>query len=482
MKKIFPNILIIFLAVCINIFTVFAINNIQDIRKRAYYSFPRLSLVKPIEITTVDSNSAFYGTFQSHNQKVVSNKYGIFMTYLKTQGKNMSTDLSTWRLMRSTDGGKTFSTFYEASYVTNPPAIETDINGTIYLFHPDLTKSDAYLYRFSSSNGFQNPAITNIPNGAYGGAGKFATAIDEKRNQLYYFSHNGYFNTIGMDGQVKKTTQLVGEGVYSYLAYPELYLDIISGDLYAAWTTQKKEIYMYRSIHIMKSKDGGITWTKLDGTSLIPPIIPDDGGPTDQVSLNSEYDVHTYLWSIVVKDGKIHLPYEAQFNPVIQHYVRYDTITGKKDLDITPVWKGNEISLMSLDGFCATKNQVSGFPVYCTSVSYSGGKSYLATLVSFDKGQTWTDYASIEMGAGKVARGAYAIGGAREISDDGYIMGSFTDATINSSAVDFFKIQVETSNNITPSEKPVFPILNCLPLGNNTNCDFKTIRNNFRLW
>ncbi len=58
-----------------------------------------------------DDRATGYGTFQSHNQKVVSNRSGIFMTHIRT--RNAPYTAQQWRLSRSTDGGKSFITLYE---------------------------------------------------------------------------------------------------------------------------------------------------------------------------------------------------------------------------------------------------------------------------------------------------------------------------------------------------------------------------------
>ena len=48
------------------------------------------SSVSTFEPVLVDDAVIGYATFQSHNQKVVSNQYGIFMTYLKTRNDEYS--------------------------------------------------------------------------------------------------------------------------------------------------------------------------------------------------------------------------------------------------------------------------------------------------------------------------------------------------------------------------------------------------------
>jgi hypothetical protein len=113
----------------------------------------------PVVITTVDPDSTHNATFQSHNQKVVANAYGIFMTSYHLQqccnsnGENCCDTrdtlcfdptpfvggcreagkevISTWRLSRSVDGGATFTTIYEGRHGTAPPVIETDSQGNI---------------------------------------------------------------------------------------------------------------------------------------------------------------------------------------------------------------------------------------------------------------------------------------------------------------------------------------------------------------
>ena len=70
-------------------------------------------------ITTVDAEVTGYGTFQSHNQKVVSTAYAIFMTYAKTPF-----DGALWRLARSVDSSRSFQMIWEAVNSTHPPAIQ----------------------------------------------------------------------------------------------------------------------------------------------------------------------------------------------------------------------------------------------------------------------------------------------------------------------------------------------------------------------
>ena len=94
-----------------------------------------------VEVTCVDDRACGYGTFQSHNQKVVSNANAIFMTYLREDNEKDPAKPNVWRLMRSTDGGKTFSTVYEGRNNCRAPCVETDQHGDLYLAHPEYGSS-----------------------------------------------------------------------------------------------------------------------------------------------------------------------------------------------------------------------------------------------------------------------------------------------------------------------------------------------------
>lgn len=125
-----------------------------------------------MEIIEVDSDAAGIATAQSHNQKVVANAYGIFMTHThKTQccdSLNSCIDtppaicpdanfIATWRLSRSLDGCATFMTVYEGRHGTSPPAIDMDSQSIIYLAHTDYFQNgqNAYVMRFLASDNFQ---------------------------------------------------------------------------------------------------------------------------------------------------------------------------------------------------------------------------------------------------------------------------------------------------------------------------------------
>lgn len=257
----------------------------------------------PIELTSVDDGAIAYATFQSHNQKVVSNRHGIFVTYLRSAAEDYLAQ--TWRLLQSTDGGRTFNTIFEETRATNPPVLETDQNGELYLTRPDFVDGHAYLSRFAAPDA--KPVTTKLVGGS---AGKFCQLLDETRQRIYYLAHSGAFHIAGTDGSVLKSAQLLVAGTKAVTQYPHLTLSD-DGTLYAAWTTNNLNEYLYRSIQAMKSPDGGETWLTLDGKLLTLPIISDDTGPTTRISHDDELDVHSWLSSFLWKQGKLHFVYWA---------------------------------------------------------------------------------------------------------------------------------------------------------------------------
>ena len=394
---------------------------------------PDASLV-PIELTVADPDATGYATFQSHNQKVVANDRGYFLSHIRT--RNEAYTAQKWRLSRSTDRGKTFQTIYEATHATNPPVLETDEADNIYLIRPDFTSGDAFLYRFLADEDYRRPHVSQIPNGA---AGKFAMEFDPQRRLLYFFAHNNTFHRIQLDGTVQSTIELLSSGEKAALQYPLLFLDS-TGVLHAAWTTQRHGVYLYWDIHYLQSPDGGVTWTTMTGQGVDLPVIADEGGPADRISLDDEFEVHTWLENFFVRDGKAHFLYQAHTVPPRQHYVRYDVATGTREIDQAP--QGAKIELQNLDGFFATDANQPGGTIY--AVSRDARRNRLAALASDDDGVSWRDHA-----IAPPVDNLYSIGGSRTIVDDGWIIGTFTERVSDpndsnsQSRVQFFRFRAD---------------------------------------
>jgi hypothetical protein len=163
---------------------------------------------------------------------------------------------------------------------------------------------------------------------------------------------------------------------------------------------------------------------------LAPPIVADDTGPAARVNLDDELDASSWLSSFRARDGKGHFLYLSTVNPPRQHYVRYDLKTAKRELDVQPTFKGETIELRGLDGFFATSAKTL-FVVGHTP------ESRIGCLASDDNGATWRDHALSDP-----LDGLYALGGARDVTPDGFVIGSFTQSpsTGGGSKVYFLRI------------------------------------------
>ena len=135
------------------------------------------------------------------------------------------------------------------------------------------------------------------------------------------------------------------------------------------------------------------------------------------LSLDDEADVHTWLSSGLARAGKWHALYQAQFQPPRQHAVRYDIATGRREIDLSPEFRGAEIALAGLDGFFVADPRR---PRRLYAVGNDDDR--LACLVSDDAGTTWRDHA-------RTAErwSLYAIGGARWTTAGGDPIGTFTE-------------------------------------------------------
>jgi hypothetical protein len=383
-------------------------------------------------LTPVDQNCSHYATFQSHNQKVVSNDNGIFMTYLWEF--DLDTWIGRWRLIHSGDGGRTFTLLYTSPPMgSNAPCIETDEDSNILLAATNYThyRLPFYFYRFLAEKDYQNPEITTINEGA---SGKFAMFYDGESGEVYLFNHYGKLFVINAtSGNVLRRREVVDfQGENATTQYPHVYKDK-DGILHHAWTTNHQEYYLYWDIHYARSTNGGRTWTTANGTPLHSPFPPDHTGKADQIILPDEFEYHTWLSNMIIKDGKAHFTYLAQVPPGWrQHYVRLDLASGEFDKRIYPIFKGDNISVNGLDGFFATGP--GSTPLYYVS---RANYSHIGVIASYDNGDTWHDVAISD----PIPNSIYSIGGFREVAPEG-IIGSFTSQSGVQGDPYFFRIPV----------------------------------------
>ncbi len=385
-----------------------------------------------ITLTQVDHNCTYYATFQSHNQKVVQNDNGIFMTYLADY-EDQAPWPGYWRLLRSTDGGRSFQILYTSLMVgSKAPCIETDEDNNILALCSDETQRDNpfLFHRFLASEDYGNPTIIEIN---YAASGKYCMFYERETGRAYVFNHYGKLYVLNATtGGVILWKQVVEfEGQNATTQYPHLFVD--DGILHHAWTTNHKSTYLYWDIHYIGSPDGGNRWYTAAGERLVLPIRPDHSGRADQIILPDEFLYHTWLSNMIVKDGKVHFAYLAQTPQPRQHYVRIDLATGEIDKRTYPVWQGETISIRGLDGFFATGPGTS--PLYYVGMV---DFSRIGVLISHDNGDSWHDFALSE----RVPNSIYSIGGFREITPDNHVIGSFTGQRANRGDPYFFSFEV----------------------------------------
>jgi hypothetical protein len=391
-----------------------------------------------IETTLVDSNANWYGTFQSHNQKVVATSDGIFMTYSRSRVPSTPADVEAcvWRLVRSTNGGKTFHTVLESTNGTRAPVLEADQGGDLYMAHPDWndTRLPFLFYRFARGGDYGRPLITTLTNVSC--AAKYAMAYDIRRKQFYIAPQYGQLLTVSPNGEERRrTAAFKTQGPHAATQYPSLAVSP-EGVLHFAMTTagpNKRGKVIYWDIHYMNSADGGLTWRKLDGTALPAKPAPDDTGPTDRITGDDEFEVSTWLANMLVKDGKVHFLYRGKAT----RHLRYDLGTGRRDVSLEGNQLGGKsITLWPASGLLASRLDKPDSPLYC--VARDPTHETVGCLVSHDNGRTWADHALAARRFGD----NYALGGAQQVTEDGYIIGSFTDTSPSSRSVWFYRIKV----------------------------------------
>jgi hypothetical protein len=400
-----------------------------------------------IEFTRIDTNIHFFGTYQSHNQKVVANANGIFLTYVVITTGNESDDDNTWKLMHSIDGGATFYTLDSGMAGTRAPAIETDEYSNIYITLPDWNAEDDQFYfiRYLASENYATAHTTTIT-GASSGA-KYAMAYDQGRNRFYVGTQPGDLFTVGIDGvQVGGVQSVWTSGPTSSPQYPYLHLDT-EGTLFFANTSATD---IYPSIHAIRSDDGGASWTTLDKTPVTLPVACDAAGAGTMISGADELDVNTWLCSTLTKGGRSHYFYAVNDGGIENvPYMNYDTATGQRQHYRNMQQAGDQISVDMYDGFFATHDLTASSLLYAI-MRDSDGRT--ACLYSPNNGGNWYDYA-----LDTTEYNAYATGGARTVTPDGYIIGSFMARTPGSSGdygydVWFFKIDTSVPPNDTDGD------------------------------
>ena len=399
-----------------------------------YFRVRQGPAIELVEINT-PSDGTVYTVFQSHNQKVVANTNGIFMTYLDSCP---DTSPNTWRLARSTDGGHTFTTVYQGSDYTRAPALETDETNNIYLTYPTYNTNTHFLC-FTAANGYTAPNLTQTYSGV-SSAAKYAMAYDRQRQRFYIATQYGQMLTVDKSGNLLQSQQVFSTSrSNSYTAYPNLLVDT-AGVLHFGETTADGGNHIpYESIRHLQSADGGATWQTMGGTPVATPTTPEPAGPSDMINLPDEIEPYaTWLASMHSANGKVHFVYRAAnpwdpayfglTNSLIEreHFMRFNGSTGVRELDSWSAWGswvGTNISIAAVDGLLASDLGNPSGPLYFVGLSSSG---VLSAIISHDNGSSWKGYATATTQSALGLSSIYSVGGCRTLTPDGRVIGSFS--------------------------------------------------------
>lgn len=342
-------------------------------------------------------------------------------------------------------GGGAFSHWYSQLYFsasdnTNPA---TNLRTYAYTGGQASLSSEAVLYKFGPSNNFARPLkVKYIPGGA---SGKYTSFYDRTSGRLYYaaaLSQIPSFFTFDRETTLLSSRPLTKGGPNGYIQYPHIFAE--GPDVYAAWTNQAAAApYWYRGIHAIRSRDGGASWTNLADQPVALPVVADDTGPSTMISLPSEINTSTWLSTLALRDRKLHFFYFADvtgsfpcepLNAGRQRYVRFNLDIRQFDIHRCPFAALNS-EILGLDGFYAQKR--GGRLLY--AVAAKRGEARLSVVESDDNGVTWIEHAV--SGLVPAGYGIYSIGGSRWITDDGYLIGTFTQTGPDRS-VKFFRVKV----------------------------------------
>jgi hypothetical protein len=151
-----------------------------------------------------------------------------------------------------------------------------------------------------------------------------------------------------------------------------------------------------------------------------------------RITRDDEFERHTWLAAMVSHSDKLHFTYktgafEKSGNQTgvaaRQHYVRYDEASGQQELDVYPEFRGEQLVIRGSHSLLAARSAVANSPLYC--VGYEAPwmtRCRLVCLASDDNGRSWYDYAVSQQQFMPTG-----LGGCRKLTEDGLIIGSFTD-------------------------------------------------------
>lgn len=222
-------------------------------------------------------------TYSSHVPQTGANASGLWLTFQDTEATAGGIG-ARWSLWRSTNGGASWSRYYQSGlYDGPPPSMHTDRENEVWVFEPTFTggsapdKAMVHLHRFLPEppyNG-QHDIIVSFEASK---SAKHTSIYDPSVSAFYFMGQGGDFLVVDPAGAVTRRTQMFVAGAGSGMGYPHMSLD--GNRLYIGGTVAGDSAPVtYRDCLIGYSDDTGITVRNLGGTPLSFPITfaPDAG-------------------------------------------------------------------------------------------------------------------------------------------------------------------------------------------------------------
>jgi len=371
------------------------------------------------------------------------------MTHVLNENGNQYT----WRLSRSVNNGATFSTITTQIGGTRAPTLLSNSSGWVYLLFPDWNTGHGRMWIYKPADGYTNPVQITIPN-AGNGAGKFASAIDESKGKIYFFTGNydGNFFILDLNGNIISTYRIVVPANNYSIMYPYLYVTR-GGELILAWTSANVSDSCNRGpIFCTHSSDGGQTWWSIGNEQLPLNMNADGSSGNNQVSLTSDNSAgDVWLSNMFVSDNYLFFHYYAanrgcglDDGNILQRLIRYNLGSGKRDEfygDSQNTTTDQSILMKDYVRSCTSVNEAGD--IYCLTRNKKANNK-LAVIVSQDYGETWKSYISSSIDQA----GSFNLGSS--LTADGYFYGSTSNAPSSTNNVYFVKFPPRPA--ITPGD------------------------------
>jgi hypothetical protein len=450
------------------------------------------------ELVNLSPNGPLYGVF-SVGQHVVSNRNGIFLTYLsQVQGDEAGPARYanyTWNLVQIDPSSSDAKIIYSTTEPARSPLVETDSADNLYLIYPIFRADEQdgkikYEYksrfmRFAAASGYKL-AVDKWIQAMPISEAKYAAYYDQRRNVIYYSGCSLEENILVLDlqGDVVLERKVVQDGSRGYFQYPRFTMDK-SGSVYLAWTNGTMSANPnanvigrlsrgFPSIHYLVSSDGARHWRSIGsapGSTPTTPVSADDVGDNtgnlvqagdEQFKVSTTpYRPGNFLSDFTFSRGHLYFAYlsegipsplgvegvdflRARSSGIVQrqHFIEIDANNGRRTVDIKPKIQAADWDIEYPEGAMSRDPRTGD--IYYVSVDVD--KDLVAVRAQAKSGG-FTQVAKADLVVNHAFRlPINHIATARNVTDEGDIVGTFMLQTGEPSAPQhalyFFKVKV----------------------------------------